>query len=695
MKVNMNACLLLPASQLVKLVLLCGLVQIGAYYFVGTMASPSNHVALPQPDTVLYCQAARQISLGQPFIFTPGDKPSTGTTSHLYPFLLAIPYKLGATGDNLLTAGFALNAGFYLLFLACWAVIATRLCKTPLSRGVAGLLIGLNGQATIGALGQTDTGLFMAVSAGLFAALLTDRKKTFACLLVLAPWCRPEGSVLAILFPVLLVARRLFWREASSRIEWATAAAGVLSALGVPLFNLWLTGDAHFHSIAYKGYFKRHDFLPAIFLSGKDAVRMLREFFLGSPEAPPREFFFLPLFGAIFAWLGIWRRTWLRQGTWRELWWCMAALAALGAVAMSSWQNTNLDRYLAWIFPIWLIYMAEGATWLTRRLRGASRFKSLPLWVILGYQATTALWMLTCYEFNSQVSNQDYEALKTLDTLLPKDAKIGSLLGPVYVIPGRRLMHFCGIYSPDFLVPELDIISNLDKVKHEQALRFDYWLLEPTMTSLLEQKTNVFYTAKTPITLESLSVAKADWRALDLSLNPLEESSLQAIAQWREIDRIDIGYLADETRCGYAEFSRFHRVKYYPFLLTGKAGTHTIADVGRSVVGGESLTLHVTPNQPLRVVLRTASTTPIRLRNSTTLGTYTFAYQSPLKLRVHINDKEAGYFEIPIREEKETFSEIVFTLPAEAMTQPTLRLTLYGDHASFAYWFYQPEHVSQ
>ncbi len=690
MKLSMNALFLLPVPQLIKLMIFCGLVQIGAYYFVGAMASPGNYVAMPQPDTILYCQAARQISLGQPFIFTPGDKPSTGTTSHLYPFLLAIPYALGATGDNLLTAGFALNAVLYLIFLVCWALIVIRLCETPLSRGVACLLLALNGQAAIGALGQTDTGLFMAVSAGLFATLLTGRTKTFACLLVLAPWCRPEGSVLAILFPVMLICRRLFWREPSSKAEWITAVAGTLSAMGVPLFNIWLTGDAQFHSILYKGYFKQFDLLPAIFLSSKDAIRMLRELFLGTPEAPPREFFFLPLFGAIFGWIGIWRRHWLKPGVWKELWWIFAGLAALGAVATSGWQNTNVDRYLAWIFPLWLLYAAEGATWLTRHFHAVSRFTSLPVWALVGFQLLTACWMLCCFEYNSHVSNQEYESLKAINTLLPKEATIGSFVGPAYAIPGRRIMHIPGIYSPDFLVPEMDLFANLDKIKHEPALRFDYWLLDPGMASWLEQKTNLFYKTKIPLTLDSTFIAKADWAALDLSLNPLEASSHQAVAQWREIDRIDIGYIKDEKRCHYSAFSRFYRALYHPFLLTGKSGTNTLTDVGRSILGSESLTLHITPNQPLRVILRTTGTTATRLRNGASQGAYTFSFNSPLKLRIHIDDKEAGYYEIPIKEEKDVFSEIVFTLPAETITHPNPRITIYGDHASFAYWFYQP-----
>jgi hypothetical protein len=695
MKLNLNTLFLLSPRELLKFMLFCGLIQIGAYYFVGAMASPDNHVALPQPDTILYCQAARQIAEGQPFIFSPGDKPSTGTTSHLYPFVLAIPCALGATGDNLITAGFALNAVFYLIFILSWGVIAIRLCQTPLARGVAGILLALNGQAAIGALAQSDTGLFMAVSSALFATFLSGHIRTFAVLLMIAPWCRPEGSVLAFFFPLLLLVRRLFWRESSSKGEWIAGLLGVLSALGVPLFNLWLTGYAQFHSIMYKGYFKQFDFLPAIFLTSKDAIRMLREFFLGTPEVAPREFFFLPLFGALFAWIGIWRRPWLHKSSWRELWWLAGILIALGGVATSGWQNTNLDRYLAWVFPLWLIYMAEGATWLSRKIDAAPRFRSLPLWVLIGYQSITAVWMLCCFDLNSHVSNQEYSALKTMNTLMPAKASLGSLYAPAYTIPGHRLMHLNGLYSPDFLIPDPEIAVNLEKIKYHKEYQFDYWLIEPIITTFIGPKTNVFYTSKTPLTLDDRFLAKADWSALKRSIDPLEPASLKAIQGWREIARLDIGYLENEKRFNYSYFSRFFKVRYDPLLLAGMCGTNLIADVGRAIIGSESMTIPCTPHQTLKVLLRTTGTLNLQLRNRASLGTYNFGFNSPLKLRIHVDEKEACYFEIPIKEEKDVFSEITFEIPAEAITQPNPLITLYGDHASFALWFYQPDPLAE
>ena len=107
-------------KHLVTLMLCIGLMQIAGYYLAVMLASRDGAMAVPQPDTLLYCQAARRIAEGHPFSFSAGTAVSTGTTSVLYPFILAIPYVLGATGDALIMAGFWLNALFYLVFLFGW-----------------------------------------------------------------------------------------------------------------------------------------------------------------------------------------------------------------------------------------------------------------------------------------------------------------------------------------------------------------------------------------------------------------------------------------------------------------------------------------------------------------------------------------------------------------------------------------------
>ena len=76
-------------SQRLKILLFLGGLQILAYYFVGSMLTPRPFsVACPQPDTLLYCQSAKQIALGQPFVFSPAKPlrraaPRTSTPSSL------------------------------------------------------------------------------------------------------------------------------------------------------------------------------------------------------------------------------------------------------------------------------------------------------------------------------------------------------------------------------------------------------------------------------------------------------------------------------------------------------------------------------------------------------------------------------------------------------------------------------------
>ena len=131
--------------SLFKLMFVVGLFQIAAYWYAGSMSSIDGIIAVPQPDTPLYFQSARRIVEGHPFSFSEGTAASTGTTTILYPFLLAIPYALGFTGDSMLVVGFLFNALFYLLFLFGWCLAikkVSEVVRKPVRRqGPAALII--------------------------------------------------------------------------------------------------------------------------------------------------------------------------------------------------------------------------------------------------------------------------------------------------------------------------------------------------------------------------------------------------------------------------------------------------------------------------------------------------------------------------------------------------------------------------
>ena len=273
-------------SRFVKIALCVGMLQIAGYYLSGSIADADSMMSAAQPDTLLYCQAARRIAEGHPFSFSHGEPVSTGTTSVLYPFVLSVPYAFGAKGDALLLAGFVLNALFYLLFLAGWTRVFCDLFESSILRFASILLLALSPQPAYCALAQSDIGLWMALS-GLFASAFFSKKTVvYAVLLALGPWIRPEGMVLLLVFCAYAA-----WSRRKRDI--VAALAGVASACGVFVFNHILTGKAQFSSVANKGYFITLGFPEAVYHTVSDMVRISKEFVFGMSELPPRMFFLI------------------------------------------------------------------------------------------------------------------------------------------------------------------------------------------------------------------------------------------------------------------------------------------------------------------------------------------------------------------------------------------------------------------
>lgn len=681
----------LTPREVLKIVLACGLIHVAVYYAVGTRATEGRHVPVPQPDTLLYCQSARQIANGTPYVQTPGDKRSTGSTTHLYPVLLAGLYKLGAQGDALLTAGFVLNALFYLGFLAGWCCAVPRLIAAPEIRLLGLLLLASNGMLAFNALAQSDIGLIMCVSAWLFAAVLADRAGWTAALLALAPWCRPEGTVLAFLFAVAVAVRRTMsgpaWRGWLR--EGGPAAAGVVSAVAVFGWNAVLTGHAQYLSLHGKGFFAQHDFFAAVFRTATEVLRLLRELVMGLPPSSPRDFFLLPLGGALCAWIGVLARPWRRADVWKELWWLTACAASIGMVAVSGFQGTNMDRYLAWALPVWILYMAEGAGRVAAAIPRQA-WRPLPAALLLAFQGLAACGVVSAYYSAATLTQQIYEFDKAAHKLLPADASIGcEMCVPAYAMPGRRFMHLSGFYSPDFLTT--DPLLNIERLKNRPDLRFDYWSVVPECFILRYPALSVLQGQPETLALDQTSFKRALWGPLDEARFPRDAGVLARLRGWRLADRLDVGFDDDESRCRYTTYSRFHGAFYDPFAASSPVGGKNLCEVGRVVAGFDAFTCRLTPNRPAKLVMRTLGKAKALtfVGSSTWMADYTF--QSPLKLALKVDDAEGAARSYAVSTNESAFSEIVLDIPGGAIRNAETRLTLFGDHLACAYWLYQPE----
>ena len=657
------------------------MIQVACYYFAAATVRSDGALAIAQPDTLLYCQAARRIAEGFPFSFSAGTAASTGTTSVLYPFILAVPYLLGCRGDGLLAAGFGLNAIFYLLFVVGWGLIACRLfAERPRARVVSVAFVAAFGPFAYCALAQSDIGLWMAVSAWLAYGFYADRKCVYVPLLLLAPWIRPEGMIVAASYCVFCVAESL-WRRRLG-LEAAIAAVSVVSALGVFVLNYVLTGACQFSSVAQKGYFTNLSFSSAVYASAIDAMKIAKAYLLGMPQKAPRDFFYPPLIGAAFLWIGVFSRSWSKI-SWREGVWYVAMAGGFATVATSGWQNTNLDRYLVWTMPVLLFHVALGVDVVASRLKERVS-RAVPGLVFAGFWALMAFVFADVFHFSSAHSDQLRSFAVRCEAEMPAGCSIGTIgeAGIAYELSSRRLAHLSGIYSPEFFANS--VAATIEILENEPSTRFDYWFTRVSeRKSLYCDKPEILAGEAVLSGPPDYELRKADWTAFDAAAaTPTHLASNRTLCA-----HLDVAYEKDEKACGYEMFTRDDYPLFTPFPVVGKLNGTNIVEGGRFLLGGDAMTVPLKPGRDVQVVMRTALKCTAVVEQVLGKPCNDFALKSPMTLKVLVEGEDVGDISFPVSEGDVV--DATFVIPGRFIRQPQTRLSFLGEHVAFAYWFFQ------
>lgn len=666
----------LPKS--IALMLCVGLLQVAGYYFAGAMAKIDGPgIAVPQPDTLLYCQAARRIAEGHPFSFSAGEAATTGTTSVAYPFVLAVPYLLGAKGDALLTAGFVLNALLYLVFLAGWGVAIRHWLDRPVAQMTASLLVALSGQAAFCALAQSDIGMWLAASAWLAAGLAMGNAWIYAPLLIAGPWIRPEGMVCVVAFAAIAALLAIIRRKVDKGAA-LVAALGILSTLGVFALNYALSGETQFSSVAQKGYLKQYDFATAIAKTAMDALKMAKAFFLGLPQDAPRDFYAIPVLGALFLWRGILNRPWRIDREPGLFVWCLAALGGFATVAQSGWQDTNMDRYLAWFLPVALVFTADGAASYGRQTRG-KHLRLVPPAMTCVFAGATAIVLMAIFHSTSAASDRLYEFAKECEGTMRGTASVGcyGICGAAYSLAERRVAHIPGVYSRTFSGGRPE--GKFETLKNEPDTRFEYWLLSDAEDLReLEGRKDQCLGPQLLAGPDGYELRLARWDAFKNAATPPPAPEGK-----RLVARVDIGYWRDEKAANYRVFDRYRRPKDFVFTEFGKLNGTDIVECGRLVVGADEMTVPLATGRETTVVMRTLPERAFSI-NGLELK---YGFKSPLALCVEADGEEACDVFVPYAEKD--FSDASFTIPGAAIQKSPCRLRFNGDHIACAYWFYQ------
>ena len=674
-------------KHLVTLMLCIGLMQIAGYYLAVMLASRDGAMAVPQPDTLLYCQAARRIAEGHPFSFSAGTAVSTGTTSVLYPFILAIPYVLGATGDALIMAGFWLNALFYLVFLFGWGKAICNWIENPWARLTGAVLLALSGQPAFCAMAQSDIGCWMAVSALFAWGLSAGKPAIYGPVLIMAPWIRPEGMICVVaLGIIMLIGRRIrFLRETCphERTNLVILCLSMLSTAGVFTLNRILTGQAQFSSVANKGYFKTLPFTDAMIRAANDLLELVNGYLLGLATSMPRNFIFPVILAAAFIWMGLLVHRWRSHAHSLSVF-LLAACGGVLTVAQSGWQGTNYDRYLAWILPIYILFLAEGLSYFTVKYRHRLPGALIPAGACFLFFSGSAF--VSVYQLNQGATKTDRIRLfaDEIAANIPPAASVGSFgaSGIAYRLGQRPYHHLSGLYSPQFFVKTT--AATFEILKNDPSTRFDYWLLLPeNSTAVPTMYRTVCYGENALTGPDGYEMRKADWSAFDHA-----GMHHVVVPQGKNlVCRIDVGHEADEKAVDYEVIDRYGRPPTDPFLIIDKLAGKYAIDSARLLIGGDAATLPLQKGKDVFVVMRTYPRhTETRVHEGGKVSCeYEFA--NPLKLNVNIDGQALD--PVSISYATNGFSEVSFTLPGRAIENTPCRLSLLGDHIASGYWFYQ------
>lgn len=438
----------------------------GAIFF--TYASTSltaghGEFVLPLDDVYIHFQYARQIALGQPYVYNPGQPPTSGATSFIYPYVLAVGCVLGF--QELRLSLWAMMIGALALLGSLWLVY--KLLKAHEAPDwlavLVALIFGVTGPISWHFMAGMETGLMMLFTLAALYGVVTQHLRWFVLSASLLALTRPEGGVLAGIGVVVFFVE--VYRRVPLRQSW-TLIIPILAIFVQPLVNLLVTGSAVATGNSAKSIFGTVPFYwdEVIRRILDNFARMWAEFIIG---VSPREGLYVPyLLGPLaLAFLvgGLFSRRYRLMNTMLLLW-LLAGTASIATLDTAFW---HFKRYqmplLALLFPAagWAIteIQRKGA----KAQRAGSKFlypsgDAAPLrYVIMGVcglglivALTTGAAFLQHFALNvGYVYAQPLQMARWLQANTPEDAVVAVHdVGMMRYMGRRTTLDMVGLTTP-------------------------------------------------------------------------------------------------------------------------------------------------------------------------------------------------------------------------------------------------------
>jgi hypothetical protein len=428
---------------------------------------------MPLDDTYIHFQYARQIAAFQPYVYNPGLPPTSGATSFLYPYVLAIGDWLGF--DSLNLGLWAMAIGTVALALSAWLVdkLALALSVRSWLAAAFACLFALNGLLAWHFMSGMETGLAILFTLLTLYGVAAHRTRWTIAGAALLALTRPEGAVLAVVAVIASIIQAFTAEDAKHaekitqrRVFFSTSprlrgrggwgVRGLLLALPIlaigvqPLVNWLVTGSAVASGNAAKSLF---GVIPADMgvIIGRivaNFVSMWGGFFtLGDLISPPLGLFGLGLVALVgVAVLQIRKRplfvlviaVWMVMGT-----------LAISTLDTAFWHFKRYQMpFIAVMFPL----AAVGVNGLLKLIPHRAAY--VPGIVVVGVALVStgggALDYLNRYGVNvGYVYAQPYQMARWLEANTPPDAVIAVHdVGMMRFVGGRTTLDMVGLTTP-------------------------------------------------------------------------------------------------------------------------------------------------------------------------------------------------------------------------------------------------------
>ena len=667
-----------------------------AWAFAATTLANAGTMGLPLDDSYIYLTYAKQFGRAQPFTYFPGGGYSAGSTSVLWPMLLAPFWTLGARGHALVWVSFGMCTALYTaVAVGCYRFVRELAADDHVSGVACAVLVLAIAPFAWCAL----SGMEVAFAAALLVAtlLLVARAPTegrprwllVACLAA-ASLSRPEATLVAggiVLVRVIAHARRRRWRDAA---WWLLPLAAPVTWL---VANRVLAGNFFPNT----GVAKSHFYLPGFdWTYWREAVlsqtgHLLKGLFWDgkSPLVYPRLVAVLYLTGCVRAAAWAWRERKLLAGA---LVIFAPLVMMLAVVASSGLWNFQNYRYIAAALPLLFIPVGIAIIPPARWRRGWQ--VAIVVAVVLfaraarpGLGADMKLYAQGAMDTNTQV----VAIGKYLHDKLPDASVMIHDAGAIAYYGDGRVYDMLGLVTNH----QAAIANNGGGSRFEflESLPADrrptHFAYYPGWMGTQELFGEVVMHTYLRRGIEprrlvgegDMQVIVASWDHVKTGERPLNDHT-----GWAVVDRIDIADLESEAAHGWV--GRLGRRHFGDptarwSLVEKQTQGGLVIDGGRTIRdGGERFQLQVDPAKPTRLVMRTGGQRSYPWHEAIT---------APVEIKLYAGKKLLGH--LTIAPPAGTFSELAFNLPPHALPArgAEVRTEASGPYRVFHWFALQPE----